>query len=58
MYNLDKTYTRSFFHRRDKLDWRAPIVVNAIMKALAPKSLIDIGCARGEYVRERRACGG
>lgn len=51
MYNLN-VYSPSFFafRRRCKLEWRIPIVCNAIIKAINPKSVLDLGCGRGDYV--------
>jgi hypothetical protein len=34
-----------------KLDWRVDIVCKAILESFNIKSLIDFGCARGEYVK-------
>lgn len=50
MYDLDKAYNKKFFAQRRSLAWRVPIVVDAIMKVLAPKSLVDVGCGNGDLV--------
>lgn len=55
MKPLEDIYKRSFFGKRFRLDWRAPYVVNAVRVAfnLSPcDSVIDVGCAIGEYVKE------
>lgn len=51
MYDLDKAYTRSFFKMRPRLSWRIPIVCNAIITALHPHSVVDVGCGCGGYVK-------
>jgi len=47
---LEDIYKGAFFARRDRLAWRAPIVCGAIHKVIAPRHVIDVGCAIGEYV--------
>jgi len=49
---LELTYRDSFFRKRHKLNWRSPIVVDAIMKILNPQSVIDFGCATGDIISE------
>lgn len=52
---LEDIYRKSFFSARKKLIWRAGIVCDAIVKTFDLKkgsTLIDIGCAIGEYVME------
>ncbi|MFW9899886.1 MAG: class I SAM-dependent methyltransferase [Candidatus Thorarchaeota archaeon] len=51
MYNLDKAYSKKFFTRRKSLAWRIPIVCDAIIDVLKPKSVIDIGCGNGDLVK-------
>lgn len=51
MYDLDKTYTKSFFKMRPRLSWRIPIVCNAIITVLHPSSVIDVGCGCAGYVK-------
>ena len=43
-------YKGRFFAKRDSLSWRAEPVCTAINTALAPKSVMDVGCAIGDYV--------
>jgi hypothetical protein len=51
-------YGDSFFHRRKKLIWRAPILCE-IIKEIFPgaKSIIDVGCAIGEFVHQFQKMG-
>jgi hypothetical protein len=48
---LDKIYTESFFARRKSLIWRAEILCDIIAKEFDFDSIIDVGCAIGEYVQ-------
>lgn len=50
MYDLDKAYSKKFFARRKSLAWRIPIVCDAIIDVLKPKSVIDVGCGNGDLV--------
>lgn len=55
MKPLEEIYRENFFSRRDKLDWRNPIICNAIKEVFGEdgiKSIIDVGCANGSLVRE------
>lgn len=52
--SLDEIYTKSFFKNRYKLSWRARIVCDAICETFKPSSVIDVGCAIGDYVEEFR----
>lgn len=47
---LEDIYNKHFFSKRHKLNWRAPIVCDAIKKILKPLSVIDVGCATGDLV--------
>lgn len=55
MINLEKMYNRSFFCRREKnLSWRACYVCQALINTFKLRkrdSIVDIGCAVGEYVK-------
>jgi len=53
MNNLHSLYNESFFYRRKNLLWRAPILCD-IIKRVFPNmiSVIDVGCAIGEFVQE------
>lgn len=51
MYDLNKAYSKKFFIQHKSLAWRVPIVVNAIMKVINPKSVIDVGCGSGELIK-------
>lgn len=50
MKSLNEIYKGRFFARRDKLAWRVPFVCRAINGVLHPRSLIDLGCATGDFV--------
>jgi hypothetical protein len=52
MKPLNEIYGPRFFARRYKLHWRAPHVCKAINDVLKPTSVIDVGCATGDLVRE------
>ena len=41
-----------FYSKRHHIAWRAPIVVDAILQIVQPKSILDIGCSIGEFVKE------
>jgi len=47
---LEDIYGSKFFARRHRLTWRAEPVCKAINTALEPKSVMDVGCAIGDYV--------
>lgn len=49
-YDLDKAYSQKFFSQRRSLEWRVPIIVNAIMDVINPKSVIDVGCGNGDLL--------
>lgn len=48
---LDAMYKPGFFKNRHKLAWRAPIVCEAIVELLNPKSVVDLGCGVGDLVQ-------
>lgn len=50
MKPLEDIYKDAFFRRRNSLLWRVPIVCDAIVKEFAPSSVVDVGCAIGEFV--------
>jgi hypothetical protein len=50
MYKLDRVYNQRFFKQRRFLSWRIPIVVDAIMDVLKPKSVVDVGCGNGDLL--------
>jgi len=47
---LKEIYKGRFFARRDSLMWRAKPVCEAINTAIGPKSVMDVGCAIGDFV--------
>ena len=49
-HDLLQLYKGHYFARRYKLSWRVGYVCPAIVDALHPTSLIDAGCAIGEFV--------
>jgi len=51
MKELEDIYREAFFRRRKSLLWRVPWVCGAVMKALRPKTLVDVGCGIGDYVK-------
>lgn len=52
MNKLEDVYGDKFFRKRNSLSWRVPYVCNAIIKAYpAAKSIVDVGCAIGDYTR-------
>jgi hypothetical protein len=50
MKPLEEIYKGRFFARRDSLIWRAEPVCEAINTAIGPKSVMDVGCAIGDFV--------
>jgi len=51
MKSVGEIYGPRFFARRCSLNWRPKIVCTAISNVLKPKSVIDVGCAIGDYVQ-------
>jgi hypothetical protein len=45
-------YKGRYFARRDSLAWRAEPLCDAVCEVLSPKSLIDVGCAVGDLLKE------
>lgn len=55
MKELSSIYKKSFFSKRHKLQWRAKPLCDAVMTTAKLKegdSIIDVGCATGEFVQE------
>ena len=48
---LHEIYKGGFFKNRHKLIWRVPIFCDAIIKVFNPLSVIDVGCAIGDFVK-------
>lgn len=48
---LSAVYPDSFFRRRYKLNWRAGIFCPPIKEFIDPKTLVDVGCATGDFVK-------
>ena len=48
--NLDELYGRAWFSTRKKLEWRVPWVCNGVIKVFNPQTVLDVGCAIGEFV--------
>lgn len=48
---LELMYKKSFFTKRHRLAWRAPIVCKAIADTIKFHTVIDIGCAIGDLVK-------
>jgi len=57
MIPLEDIYKDSFFRTRHKLLWRVPIICDAIVAEFKPNSVVDVGCALGEYVMGFRGLG-
>ncbi len=51
MKPLEKIYGPKFFAKRNSLNWRCPIICDAVNKVFEPTSVIDVGCAIGDYVK-------
>jgi len=51
---LHAIYKDGFFRKRHLLHWRAPIFCEAVIKEFAPSSVLDVGCATGDLVRQFR----
>lgn len=52
MKTISDIYKNSFFKNRHKLSWRVPIVCDAVNRTFIFKSIIDIGCATGDFLEE------
>lgn len=50
--NCDYLYKESFFGKRYKLNWRAPIMVEMITEVFYPQRVVDVGCGIGDIVYE------
>jgi len=51
MKSLEDIYREAFFRRRKSHLWRVPWVCAAVMEALNPTSLVDVGCGIGDFVQ-------
>jgi len=51
MKPLHDIYKASFFKRRDSLLWRVPLVCDGIIRSFPFASVIDVGCAIGDFVK-------
>lgn len=51
MEKLCDMYRGSFFSKRHKLAWRVPIVCDAIEAVFKPATIVDVGCATGDFVK-------
>ena len=55
MKKLENIYKQSFFSKRYKLQWRANPLCDAVMQTTQLQkggTIIDVGCAVGEYIQE------
>lgn len=52
MIDLRTMYKGRYFARRNSLEWRAVPVCDAIIDNLNPKSVVDVGCAVGDLIKE------
>lgn len=60
MKKVKDTYKGGFFKNRHRLSWRAPFIVNALIETFnltRTHTIIDAGCAIGDYVKEFEDCG-
>ena len=51
MQKLCDMYKGAFFSKRHKLAWRVPVVCDAIEAVFKPQSVVDVGCATGDFVK-------
>ena len=52
MRPLEVLYNEGFMSSRRKVQWRAPIICEAVLKAIDAKMIIDVGCATGDLVTD------
>lgn len=45
-------WNEDFFKKRHHIAWRAKPICDAIMSQYRPRSVVDIGCSIGEFVKE------
>lgn len=57
MKPLHAIYKDGFFLKRHLLHWRATIFCEAVIDVINPLSVIDVGCATGDLVRQFRQMG-
>lgn len=50
MRDQTEFYRESYYLSLHQRVWRAPVIGGAILAALKPKTVIDIGCGAGEFV--------
>jgi hypothetical protein len=48
---LCNIYKGGFFKNRHKMMWRVPIFCDAVIDVFRPESVIDMGCAIGDFVK-------
>ena len=51
MNQLETTYNESFFAHRNSLLWRSEFIGPAIKEVYDPNSIVDVGCAIGDFVQ-------
>lgn len=51
MKTVESVYGKRFFARRNSLNWRVPIMADAVINVFRPQTVIDIGCATGDILR-------
>ena len=49
---MENNFDANFFKKRVHLIWRAAPITNMIMSYFKPKTMIDLGCSIGEFIRE------
>ena len=54
MISLKNIYKGGFFKKRHNMQWRAPIFCEAVQSVFKIKSVMDVGCAIGDFVYEFR----
>ena len=52
MIDLKTMYKGRYFARRNSLEWRAGPFCDAVCEVLNPESVMDVGCAVGDLIKE------
>ncbi len=51
MQPVSNLYKGGFFKNRHKMMWRVPIFCDAVLHVFDPRSVVDVGCAIGDFVQ-------
>lgn len=49
---MESKFDDNFFSKRKHIAWRAQVVCDNIINLFKPKSVIDVGCSIGEFLKE------